>query len=88
VSHRARGRSASARKRVGHAYADSAGRKEGAEPRFARAGAPGDVDQAPATASGTGAAPRSASEAASACSISVGKLPNSATTTNGKNHTM
>ena len=45
-------------------------------------------DQAPATTIAWESTRRSSSEAASACSISVGKLPNSATTTNGKNHTM
>jgi hypothetical protein len=44
--------------------------------------------QAPATASGRGSDPRSTVDSASARSSSVRKLPNSATTTNGKNHTM
>ena len=45
-------------------------------------------DQAPATTSGTGSAPRSTADSVNACSSSDGKLPNSATNTNGENHTM
>jgi hypothetical protein len=41
-----------------------------------------------ATATATGSAPLSTADRDSACSSSVGKATNSATTTNGKNHTM
>ena len=62
---------------------------DGARGTNGRVQGAGNRPQAPATASGAGAsAPRATSDAASARSSSVGKLPNSATITSGKNHTM
>jgi hypothetical protein len=63
--------------------ARAAANTRGDHARRSRAG-----DYAPATAIGTGSVPRSTADATSACSSADGKLPNSATTTSGKNHTM